>query len=65
MLTLLSLGQFIALKISEMGYFLKVLLTLLGTCPSLPPSLLNSTGSHNIKSTYDNTDEMLMMQMFL
>lgn len=63
MLTLLSLVQFLALKISEMDYFLKALLTQSGTC-SFSRSL-TYTRSHNLKSTYENTDEMLMIQVYL
>lgn len=63
MLALLSLVQFLALKISEMDYFLKALLTQPGTCSlSRSPTY---TRFHNLKSTYENTDGMLMMQVYL
>lgn len=58
MLTLLSLAQFLALKFSEMDYFLKVLLNMvrdLSVSVSLSLSLLNYTGSHNLKSSYENS----------
>lgn len=54
MLTLLSLVQFLALKLSEMNDLVESVANTVRDL-SLSPSLLNYTRSHNLKSAYENT----------
>lgn len=66
MLTLLSLAQFIALKVSEMDYFLKVLLNMVR---DLSVSVSLSFKLHWIpqfkKFLWEQYDEMLMMEIYI
>lgn len=53
MLTLLSLVQFLVLKISEMDYYFLSVANTIRVLSLL--SLLNYARSHSLKSTYENT----------